>query len=294
MSKIKTTTSRKIFVFCNTLIMIFLIMICIYPILYVLFASLSDSNAFMAHSGMLFKPIGFSFAAYEAVAHNSLILRGYCNTLFIVVVGVIINITLTSLGAYFLSQKNVRFQKPIFLIILFTMFFNGGMIPFFLTVKMLGMYNTLWALILPTAINTFNLIIMKTSFEAIPTELKEAAQVDGASHLLILVQIILPLSKAVIAVMILYYGVAHWNSWFNAMIFLNDKKKFPLQLVLREILLQNDTNSMTIGSDTSDGLSIAETIKYAVIIVSTVPVLCVYPFLQKYFVKGVMMGAVKG
>ena len=290
----KTTLSRKIFILCNTLLMLFMILICLYPIMYVLFASLSDSNAFMAHTGLLLKPVNFSMAAYEAVAKNPLIASGYANTLFIVTAGVAINITLTSLGAYFLSHENVRFKNFIMMMITFTMFFNGGIIPFFITVKSLGMYNTLWALIIPTAVNTFNLIIMRTSFQSIPKSLKEAAHIDGASHVVILTKIVLPLSKAMIAVMVLFYGVGHWNAWFYSMIFLNDKGLFPLQLVLREILIQNDTASMTLGTGTVDGLAIAETIKYAVIIVATLPILCIYPFLQKYFVKGVMIGAVKG
>ena len=180
------------------------------------------------------------------------------------------------------------------IMIMITMFFSGGIIPFYLTVKMLGMYNSLWSLIIPSGISTYNLIIMRTSFIGIPDSLEEAAYIDGAGHVRVLTQVIIPLSKSIIAVMVLYYGVAHWNEWFNAMIFLNDRGKFPLQLVLREILIQNDTNSMTQGVGAADGISVAESVKYAVIIVATVPILCIYPFLQKYFVKGVMVGALKG
>ena len=157
------------------------------------------------------------------------------------------------------------------------------------------MNNSLWALILPGLVNTYNLIIMRTSFSSIPESLEESARIDGASHWTILLKIILPLSKAIIAVMVLYYAVGHWNSWFNASIYIRDRNKFPLQLVLREILIINDTNVMTQGSGgAADQMSIAETIKYAVIVTATLPVLCLYPFLQKYFVKGVMIGSVKG
>ena len=175
-----------------------------------------------------------------------------------------------------------------------TMFFSGGMIPIFLTVKNLGLLNSLWSLIIPSAISTFNLIIMRTSFMAIPAGIEEAAQIDGAGHIRLLFTIILPMSRSIVAVMILYYGVAYWNGWFNAAIYLNEKSLYPLQLVLREILLANDTSAMTQGMGFSDGISIAETVKYAVIVVSTIPILCIYPFMQKYFDKGVMVGALKG
>lgn len=289
----KTSLSQRIFDIFNVLFMLFMIAICVYPMLYILFASLSDASKLMAHSGMLFKPLSANFEAYKAVFQNPMILKGYMNTIFILVFGVTLNILLTGLGAYFLSQKNVFFKKPITIYIIFTMFFSGGLIPFYLTVKNLGMYNSLLALIIPTAINTFNLIIMRTSFESIPESLKEAAKIDGASHMMIFTKIVLPLSKTIIAVMVLYYGVDHWNAWFNAMIFLNNRDLFPLQLVLREILLINDTNNMVVSQTLSDGIMLSETIKYAVVIVATVPILAIYPFLQKYFIAGVMIGAVK-
>ena len=168
------------------------------------------------------------------------------------------------------------------------------MIPFYLTVRNVGLLNNIWAMILPVLINTFNLIIMKTSFEALPKSLEEAACIDGANDYLVLFKIVLPLSKPIIATMVLYYGVQHWNSWFNAMLFATDRKLYPLQLVLREILIENDTTNMMIGVDSMEKEDVSETIKFASIMVATVPILCVYPFLQKYFVKGVMIGAVKG
>ena len=172
------------------------------------------------------------------------------------------------------------------------MFFSGGMIPFYFAVKNLGLDGSLWALIFPSAINTFNLIIMRVSFASIPDSLEESARMDGAGHLTMLFRIVLPVSKATLAVICLYYAVSHWNAWFHAMLFLNDREKYPLQLILREILIQNDTSSMV--TESAEQGYIGETIKYAVIVIATVPILCIYPFLQKYFAKGVMIGAVKG
>ena len=291
---IKRSLSERVFELFNILFMLFLCMIMLYPILYVLFASFSDATELVKHSGLLLKPVGFTTQAYKFVAKNPMILRGYANTLIVLISGVLLNLVLTSLGAYFLSRKNVKLKRPITLMIIFTMYFSGGMIPIYFTVKDLGLIDSYLALILPVAINTYNMIIMRTSFESIPTSLEEAARIDGAGHMTILCKIVLPLSKAVIAVIIMYYAVSHWNSWFNAMLFINDRKKFPLQLVLREILIQNNTSNMMQMVGIGEQSMISETIKYAVIIVSALPILCIYPFVQKYFVQGVMIGAVKG
>lgn len=290
----KISLSRKIFLAANAAILSLLAIICLYPMLYVLFASLSDSNLLMAHKGLLWHPLKANVAAFKAVLSNPMIASGYINTAFVLIVGTTISLILTSLGAYFLSRRDVMLKGVIMALITFTMFFSGGLIPFYLTVKMLGFYNSLWALVIPTAISTYNMIIMRTSFMAIPRSLEEAATIDGADQLTIFVHVVLPLSKAIIAVMILYYGVGAWNGWFYAMVFLADRGKFPLQLVLREILIQNDTDSMTMGVSVNDGFNVAESVKYAVIVVATAPILCIYPFLQKYFVKGVMIGALKG
>lgn len=289
----KNTFSRNLFLGIDVLIMIVLMVMCLYPILYVLFASLSDSGELMAYNGLLLKPIGLNLEAYKAVFKNPMIGKGYINTIIILVSGLFINLVMTTLAAYFLSRKNIMLKNFIMVLMLFTMYFSGGLIPSYITIKSLGLYNSLLALILPGAISTYNLIIMRTSFQGIPSGLEEAAYLDGAGHLSIIWNVILPLSKAIIAVMVLYYGVAHWNSWFGASIYLNDRNKYPLQLILREILLQNDVSNMA-GSSGGDEYSIAESIKYAVIIVATAPILCIYPFLQKYFVKGVMIGALKG
>lgn len=241
----------------------------------------------------MFKPAGFSIDAYKKVFQNPMISRGYLNTLFILVVGVILDLIMTSLGAYFLSRKRVLFKKPVMLFIVFTMFFSGGMIPFYINLRELHLTNTLWGLIIPFMINTSNLIILRTAFESIPESLIEAAQIDGAGHFRILSTIVIPLSKAMLAVMVLYYGVSIWNSWFWASAILRNREMYPLQIILREILLSNDTSSMTAGTSAMDTEAIGMTIKYATIMVATIPILCVYPFLQKYFTKGTMVGAVK-
>jgi putative aldouronate transport system permease protein len=289
----QATFSEKVFDLINLIFLTLLMVLTIYPILYVAFASLSDAGSLMAHNGVLWKPLGFSLEAYTNVFRNPMILKGYGNTFLVVVVGLLLNIVLTAFGAYALSRKSVRYRKQLMLFIVFTMFFSGGLIPFYLTVKGVGLVNTLWALIIPQAINTFNLILMKTAFESIPDALEESAKIDGANDFVILFRIILPLSMPVIAVMLLYYGVSHWNSWFHAMIFLQDRSLYPLQLILREILLQGETNA-NLGASDADAAMLSVTLKYATIIVATVPILLVYPFLQKYFVKGALIGAIKG
>ncbi|GJM81990.1 sugar ABC transporter permease [Paenibacillus sp. HMSSN-139] len=278
----------------NYTLLILLVAATLYPLLYVLFASLSDSAQLLAHKGFLWKPVGFSLAAYESVLANPGIGIGFRNTLFIVVFGVTVNLFMTALGAYVLSRKNVMWNKVFMFLIVFTMFFGGGLIPMYLVVKGVGLLDSLWSTIIPFAISTFNLIIMRTSFMGIPDSLEESAKIDGANHFTILFRIIIPLSMPVIAVMILYYAVDKWNGWFYASVFIKSRELFPLQLVLREILISNSTDSMSIGASAGDRFQIGETIKYATIIVATFPIMCVYPFLQRYFVKGVMVGSLKG
>lgn len=288
--------SEKMFDGINSIIMILLMLLCLYPLLYVAFASVSEGTQLISHSGLLIRPLGINFSSYKMVFENPMILQGYGNTLFIVVVGLMVNLLMTSLGAYFLSRKGMYWKKSITMFIVFTMFFGGGLIPFYLTIKGLNLNDTLWAVIIPYAINTYNLIIMRTSFEAIPESLEEAAKMDGGNDFDVLFKIVLPLSMPVIAVMILYYGVAHWNSWFPAMMFIRKRELYPLQLILREILIENNTDAMmtNAGVNIEDYLTATLTVKYATTMIATIPILCVYPFLQKYFAKGVMIGAVKG
>lgn len=291
--KIKKSKGERAFQVFNYAFLTLIMLVCLYPVWYVAVASFSNSNVLTQHSGLLFRPIGFSMDAYKKVFQNPMIGKGYLNTLFILIIGVFLDLVMTSLGAYFLSRKRVMFKKPIMLFIVFTMFFSGGMIPFYINLKELHLTNTLWGLIIPFMITTSNLIILRTSFESIPESLIEAAQIDGAGHIRILTTIVLPLSKAMLAVMVLYYGVSIWNSWFWASAILRNREMYPLQIILREILLSNDTNSMTAGASATDTEAIGMSIRYATIMVATVPILCVYPFLQKYFTKGTMVGAVK-
>lgn len=292
--QIKRSFGEIVFESSNMLLLAALSLATLYPFLYVLFASISDPAAIVKHTGILIKPLGFSTEAYKAVFDNPMISKGYVNTLFYVAVGTTINILLTSLGAYGLSRENVLWKNPIMLMIVFTMFFSGGLIPNFMLIKSLGILDSRWALILPSAMSAWNLIIMRTSFQGVPASLEESARIEGANDFTILFRIILPLSMPVVAVMILFYGVGHWNAWFNALIYLRTRDLFPLQLILREILISNSTDSMMTGANGGDAHQIGETIKYATIIVATGPILLLYPFLQKYFVKGVMIGAVKG
>ncbi|MGO4346989.1 carbohydrate ABC transporter permease [Paenibacillus sp. MCAF9] len=290
----RVSLGEHIFRVCNTLFLSVLMIATMYPILYVAFASFSEPALMMAHKGILWKPLGFSLETYGAVFSNPMILLGYRNTLFIVIVGVALNLLLTSFAAYALSRKTLQYRKQLTLFIVFTMFFSGGLIPFYLLVRGLGITNSLWALILPTAISAFNLIIMRTSFEAVPDALEESAKIDGANDFVILFRIFLPLCKPVLAVLGLYYGVSHWNSWFNAMIFLQDRSMYPLQLILREILIIGEASAMAEGASQDEIIILGETLKYATIMVATLPIFLVYPLLQKYFVKGALIGAIKG
>jgi len=285
----KYSRGEDVFMVFNYIFLAVIAFATFYPVYYVLVASLSSNSLLMQHTGLLLAPKGFSFAAYERVFRNPMILLGYRNTLIILVAGVLLALLMTSICAYFLSRKNVFFKKPIMMAITFTMFFQGGMIPAYLNYRDLGLTNNLWGLIIPGMISVYNMIILRTSFQAIPESLTEAAIIDGAGHIQVLFRIVLPLSKAILAVMVLYYGIAIWNAWFWASVILRQRELFPLQVILREILLQNSTLEISTG----DQDAISETIKYATIIVATVPVLCIYPFLQKYFARGVMLGSVK-
>ena len=292
--KIKKSVGSMVFDAANILLMLFMVVICLYPFWYVVVCSFTDGGYLIGDTGIMLWPKGFNVKAYERVLNNPNIFNGYKTTLIVLIFGVTLNLIMTSLGAFVVTRKKFKPAKLMMKLMIFTMYFSGGLIPsYLLIVNGLNMGNTLLALILPTAINTHHLIIMKTNFAAIPDSLEESANIDGANDFIVFTRIILPLSKPIIAVMILYYGVAHWNSWFSAMLYLDDKAKYPLQLVLREILLIGQMSDMGVGGS-NDEYTISESIKYATIIVATLPILFVYPFIQKYFVKGVMIGAVKG
>ncbi len=281
----------------ETILHIVIVIICtllslaiLLPMLNILFGAFSNPYDVMKHSGLFLYPINPTLYNFSLVFNNPSILTGYLNTIFVVVVGTGLNVLLSLIGAYVLSRKGARLVKFFTLMIVFTMYFQGGTIPSYLVVESLGLINSRWSMILPGAISTFNMIVMRTAMAQVPDSLPESAMIDGASHPQVLFRIMTPLCKATVAVIVLYYAVAHWNSWFSAFLYLRDKTKFPLQLILRQILFQEETNSMAAESLALD----SEAVKYATIVVATVPILMVYPFLQKYFVKGVMVGAVKG
>lgn len=291
--KIKESLGYRTFTVANTLFLILLSVVMIYPMLYVAFASFSNPDMFLRHEGLLLYPLGANLETYKRVLENTMIWTGYKNTLIILVGATSINMALTIVASFVLSRKNLVYGKHIMKFIVFTMYFSGGLIPSYMNIRQLGLDNTLWALIIPGAISATNMIILKNAFSSIPDSLEESATLDGASPFTVMTRIVVPLSGPSIAVIVLYYAVSHWNAWFGAMIYLRDRAKYPLQLILREILIQNNTENM-MDDLATDQSSIAETIKYATIMVSTVPILCAYPMLQKYFVKGVMVGAVKG
>ncbi|MEC0239739.1 carbohydrate ABC transporter permease [Paenibacillus dokdonensis] len=270
--------------------------IVLYPLVFVLSASFSDPQTVL-RGEMLLWPKGINLNSYVKIFQNHDILTGYSNTLLYTSIGTLINLVMTILGAYPLSRKDFVGRNAIMALFVFTMFFGGGLIPTYLLIKDLGMLNSFWVMIIPNAVSIYNIIIMRTFFQqSIPYELQEAATIDGCSNIQILSRIILPLSMPIIAVMILFYAVSHWNAFFNALLYLSDKDKFPLQLILREILIQGQTSDM-VKMSTESAIKQqreVEGIKYAVLVVANIPVLILYPFLQRYFVKGVMIGAIKG
>lgn len=292
--KMKTSLGDKIFVVINSAILICLCIITLYPIWYVFCASMTSNTYLVSHPGILLWPHEMTFGAYKLAFSHPLLLSGYTNTLIILAVSLPINILMTLFAGYFMASKDVMFKPLLQGLIMFTMFFSGGMIPAYLNIRDLGLYNSLWALILPGALSVYNSIICKTAIESVPESLKESAYIDGANDVIILFRIIVPLIKATLAVLLLYYGVGHWNAWFNASIYLKDNEKLPIQNIMRAILIANSNVLNSAAAENDQVNQFAEAIKYSTIILTTLPVLCIYPFIQKYFVKGVMIGAVKG
>jgi putative aldouronate transport system permease protein len=272
------------------------LLIVLYPLLFVLSASFSDP-ALVMNGKVWLLPKGLTLDAYKEIFNYKAVWVGYRNTIIYTTVGTLINLTLTTIAAYPLSRRDLPGRNMFMIIMTFTMFFTGGLIPTFLLVKELGMLNTIWAMVIPNAIATYNLIVMRTYFQtSIPWELQEASQIDGCSNTRLLIYVILPLSKPIIAVMVLFYAVGHWNAFFNGLIYLRNSDLYPLQLILREILIISqsaflDESGSTFGM--VDKLLLAESIKYALIIIACIPVLVLYPFVQKHFVKGVMIGSIK-
>lgn len=286
----------SIFTVVNTLLLILICIITVYHMYYVVIASISEADILGRNFGLLLFPVGrINTYSYQLVFRNRLVLSGFANTFLILIGGLCFNMVLTCLGAYFLALKGAILSRPIAMLILFTMYFSGGIVPEYLNIQSLGLMDTLWALIVPVSINTYNLLIMRSAFSSVPDSLVEAAQLDGASHVRILLRVFLPLSGATLAVMVLYYAVGHWNAWFRASLFIHNTKKYPLQLVLRQILLLNQNSELAASTtDAGELAKYADSIKYALIVISCVPILVLYPFLQRFFAKGVMVGALKG
>jgi len=293
MDHIKRTKSEFSFDIFNYILLTLVAVLTLYPMWYVIVSSFSDTHRLTAHSGILLRPLDFTLEAYRHVMRNPNIITGYRNTMFLLVVGVSWSIFMTSLGAYFFSRRDVMWKNLIMFFVVFQMFFSGGMIPFFITLQRLNLTNTLWGLIFPFSISTFNMIILRTGFQGIPESLEEAALIDGAGHLRVLFQIVLPLSKAILAVMVLFYGVSIWNGWFWASLIIQNREMLPLQVILREILLTSGAIAGA-GGAADDAEAIARSVRMATIVVATVPMLTIYPFLQKHFTRGVLIGAVKG
>lgn len=293
----KQSFGEKVFDIFNITVMIFLLVIFSWPLIFVLSASLSDPLA-VATGRVWVLPVGFNLEAYREILRFNHIWIGYRNTIIYTFFGTILNIVMTICAAYPLSKKDFMPRHFFMTMFLITMYFSGGLIPTYLVVLRLGLVNTIWAMLLPSAVSFFNIIIMRTFFQtSIPTALHEAAKLDGANEAQILLRVVLPLSTPIMAVMALFYGVGRWNSFFDALIYLTDINRYPLQIFLRNILIRNQVDISTVGLDVAQVAArqhLARTIQYGVIVVASVPVLMLYPFAQRYFVKGVMIGSIKG
>lgn len=292
----KQTASDKVFQVVNVIFLVLILAIVLYPLIFVLSASVSEPE-FLLKGEVWLLPKGLTLDSYRRVFKNQDILRGYANTIKYTVIGTTINVLMTIAAAYPLSRKDFYGRNVITGMLVFTMFFSGGLIPRFLLVRDLGLYNSMWALILPGAVSVWNITIMRTFFQtSVPYEIQEAAMIDGCSNLKILTNIVLPLSMPIITVMVMFYSVGHWNAYFNALIYLTERAKYPLQVILREILIQDNMGEM--ASFVDEGIirqmMLAEGLKYAVVVVANIPVLMIYPIIQKHFTKGMMVGGLKG
>lgn len=296
---IRDSGGDRWFTALNYVVLSLFLLSVLYPLLYVLSASFSNPNAIVQGRVWLW-PVGFTLDGYQAVFNHKLIGIGFRNSLFYMVAGTVINVTLTILAAYPLSRKDLYGRNYFMFLFVFTTMFSGGLIPFYILVRNLGMLDTVWAMLLPGAIGVWNVVITRTYFQtSIPEEMLEAAQLDGSSDYTFVLKIVLPLSMPIIAVITLFYAVGHWNTYFNAFIFLKSQNLYPLQIVLREILIQNNINMEMLSNVVDvenaakrEGLS--NLLKYSLIVVATAPLMVVYPFVQRHFVKGVMIGSLKG
>jgi putative aldouronate transport system permease protein len=294
---ISRSRSDRLFDALNLAVMIFLMVLIVYPLLFVVFASLSDPRR-IYDDPLLLWPKGFNLGSFQLVFENREVWTGYMNSIVYMGLGTFVNIAMTTLGAYPLSRKDFWGRGALTFFYAFTMFFSGGLIPLYLLVKKLAMLNTVWVMIIPGAVSVYNMVIMRTYFETrIPKELEDAARIDGCTNFRMLWKLILPLSMPIIAVMVLFYGVGHWNAYFNALVFLTSRQRYPLQMVLREILIQGEMSSMLVISydEQYAARMVAKMgLRFAVIIVSALPIFIVYPLLRKFFQEGIMVGAIKG
>jgi putative aldouronate transport system permease protein len=292
----KRPKGERIFSYFNTVFLAGVTLIFLLPIWHVFCASVSDPAKLVQMRGLLLKPAGnITFTGYRLALKNGSIIRGYLNTIFYTTVATLIGMLGSAAAAYALSRPNLMWKKPIAFILSFTMLFNGGIIPTYLLVRNLHLLNTTWAIILPGCLSVYNILVMRTSFQALPEGLIEAARIDGAGHMRILFQIVIPCSKAIMAVIMLFYVVTHWNSWFHASLYIDGQHRdlFPLQLLLREIVIMNSQSALELAGE-SGALNLGkELTKYAVIVVSMLPMMAIYPFIQKYFVTGIMIGSIK-
>ncbi|GIO59737.1 MULTISPECIES: carbohydrate ABC transporter permease [Paenibacillus] len=295
-SIMKEARADRWFTLLNYAVLSIILIVVLYPLIFVVSASFSSSTAVLSGRVWLW-PVEPTLEGYRAVFKNAMVVKGFLNTMFYTVAGTGINLVFSVMAAYPLSRKDFRGRNGFMLIFVFTMMFSGGLIPSYLLVKDLGMIDTVWAMLLPAALSVWNVIIMRTYFQTtIPDELLEASQLDGCSDLRFLLRIVLPLSGPILAVIALFYAVGHWNQYFNAMIYLKRAELYPLQLVLRDILVQNEVNIDMLGDAKTAAArqGLRELLKYSLIVVTSFPLLVVYPFVQKFFVKGVMIGSLKG
>ena len=291
----KKSKGDRAFDITLVVISILIILVIAYPLYFVVIASFSQPEAVLGGK-LRFLPVGFNLESYQMVLTEPKVWTGYRNTILYTVLGTCINLVLTTLAAYPLSRKDMPFRGLLTFVASFTMLFGGGMIPVYLVVRGLNLTDSIWAMVIPNALATYNMLVMKNYFQSsIPEELQEAAAIDGCDHFGTLIRVVLPLSAPIMAVIVLFYAVGHWNAFFNAIIYLRNQDLFPLQVVLRDILLQNSLEAVC-GDLTGmyEKVMRGESMKYALIIVASAPVIMLYPFVQKYFVKGVMVGAIKG
>lgn len=295
-TKLRRSRGSRAFDAANALFLCLLAFLTLYPMYYLLIVSVSDGT-YVTRNVVHWFPMGVNVEVYRSILTYNYFMRAYGNTILYTLVGTAINLGMTILCAYPLSRKELYGRGAITVLVTFTMFFSGGLIPLFLQVTNLGLRDTMWALVLPGAISTYNMIVMRSFFQNIPAELHESAYLDGANDFTVLLWIILPLSGAMIATMTLFYAVGHWNSFFSALIYLDTREKYPLQLVLRNIVIQgSDTDMLNFAGTASETAStiVTQNYKYAAIVVAVLPILAVYPFVQRFFVKGVMIGSLKG